>query len=120
MTVRILSPLEKDEIVALYKKGESKAVMAFDYSVSRKTIARVLIEAGVYSPEWRSEIHVTAKEAKLITEMRKQHIKPEDMVNGQNLSVIEVFKWFRNIESDRQNLILKLMAAEIQRNKKVA
>lgn len=114
MTVKILTPLEKSQVLAAYHTGSSKADIALEFEVSHKTINRVLIEKGAIKKAWRSEIRLTKDEAELIWEMRENGTKPKDVMTFPNLRVFDVFRWFRKQSITRQKMLARMIAAELK------
>lgn len=114
MTVNILTPLEKSQVLAAYHTGSSKADIALEFEVSHKTINRVLIEKGAIKKAWRSEIRLTQEEAELIWEMRENGTKPKDVMTFSNLRVFDVFRWFRKQPLTKQKLLARMVATELR------
>lgn len=114
MTVHILTPVEKSQVLAAYHTGSSKTNIALEFEVSPKTINRVLIEKGAIQKAWRSEIRLTKAEAEMIWEMRENGTKPKNVIPVTNLRVFEVFRWFRKQPLTRQKMLARMIATELK------
>lgn len=75
MTVKCLSAEQQRAVVYLYQTGMTQKRLSEEFLVSERTIHRVLIDAGLFTPTER----IQAEAAGVMRLLRKYNVRPEHL-----------------------------------------
>lgn len=114
MTVKLLNNLKKKEIVAYFRAGKSQTDLGEMYSVSRKTIHRVLTEMGEL-PVTDPQLIVTNEEAKMLRFLAVNNIDYDRLIKTFKKpawTTTNIVKVMANLDEKHLNAITRAIAVK--------